>query len=148
MLQYILLLVPINSTNAVAASSISVVEGEEIVSSHESCATPMVSPPPAPRANRDEDFDLDLEDIMVMETIWLSIQESGRQRNLSYPDAPGPYVTDGRYVSSAMGPQTGSSSSPSGGLACAIAALAERQQMGAEPSVSSTDGNISSFNML
>ncbi|KAI4333401.1 hypothetical protein L6164_018221 [Bauhinia variegata] len=137
------------SSNA-ATSSISVVEGEEIVSSHESCATPMVlppPPPPPPRANRDDDFDLDLEDIMVMEAIWLSIQEGSRQRNLSSPDAPGPYVTDGHYVSSAMGPQTGSSSSPSGGLACAIAALAERQQTGPESSTNNTDGNISSLNV-
>ncbi|KAF7836532.1 E3 ubiquitin-protein ligase DA2L [Senna tora] len=137
------------STNAVAASSISVVEGEEIVSSQDSCVTPMIRPPPASRSNRVDDFEFDLEDIMVMEAVWLSIQESGRQRNLSYPDVtPAQYEMDDHYVSSAMGPQTGSSSSPSGGLACAIAALAERQQMGGESSTSSTEGSLSSLNML
>lgn len=46
-----------------------------------------------------------------------------------------------------MSPQTGSSSSPSGGLACAVAALAERQQIVSESSMGSIDGNIPSFNM-
>ncbi|TKY49305.1 SIP5 protein [Spatholobus suberectus] len=137
------------SSNAVSASSISVVEHDEIVSSQESCATSVVRPNATTRTNRDDEFDVDLEDIMVMEAIWLSIQENGRQRNLSFADATsGHYVTDGRYVSSVMGPPTGSSSSPSGGLACAIAALAERQQMAGESSVSFTDENMSSFNTL
>ncbi|PNY14478.1 hypothetical protein L195_g011159 [Trifolium pratense] len=98
---------------------------------------------------RDDEFDVDLEDIMVMEAIWLSIQENGRQKNLSFADATsGHYVADDRYASSPMvPPQTGSSSSPSGGLACAIAALAERQQMSGESSVSSNNENSSSFNM-
>lgn len=40
-----------------------------------------------------------------------------------------------------------SSSSPSGGLACAIAALAERQQMSGESSTN-PEGNGSAFNMV
>lgn len=40
----------------------------------------------------------------------------------------------------------GSSSSPSGGLACAIAALAERQQMGGESSINHS-GNMATLNM-
>ncbi|KAK7335021.1 hypothetical protein VNO80_26791 [Phaseolus coccineus] len=135
------------SSNAVSASSISVVEHDEIVSSQDSSATSMVRPNATTRTNRDDEFDVDLEDIMVMEAIWLSIQENGRPRNLSFADATsGPYVADGRYVSSTMGPPTGSSSSPSGGLACAIAALAERQQMAGESSMSFTNENMSSFN--
>lgn len=138
------------SSNAVAESSTSAIEHDEIVSSQDSCATPMVRPPPATRANRDDEFDVDLEDIMVMEAIWLSIQENGRQRNLSFADATsGHYAADARYASSPMGQQaeTSSSPSPSGGLACAIAALAERQQMSGESSVSSNNENTS-FNML
>lgn len=46
-----------------------------------------------------------------------------------------------------MTPVTGSSSSPSGGLACAIAALAERQQIGGEASVDH-NGNMPDVNML
>lgn len=138
------------SSNAVAESSTSAIEHDEIVSSQDSCATPMVRPPPATRANRDDEFDVDLEDIMVMEAIWLSIQENGRQRNLSFADpTSGHYAADDRYASSPMGQQveTSSSPSPSGGLACAIAALAERQQMSGESSVSSNNENTS-FNML
>ena len=43
-------------------------------------------------------------------------------------------MTEDQGVSPTMHPLTGSSSSPSGGLACAIAALAERQQMNGESS--------------
>ncbi|RDX69260.1 hypothetical protein CR513_51648 [Mucuna pruriens] len=177
------------SSNAVSASSISVVDHDEIVSSQDSRATSVRAqmgyaisyPTPSvvlvqvgyvhsgPTSNKekshkkrenccivgakDDEFDVDLEDIMVMEAIWLSIQENGRQRNLSFADATsGHYVADGRYVSSVMGPPTGpptgSSSSPSGGLACAIAALAERQQMAGESSMSFTNENMSSFNTL
>ncbi|KAF7822540.1 E3 ubiquitin-protein ligase DA2L [Senna tora] len=138
------------SSNAVAGSSISVLAGEEIISSEDLCATPMVRPPPATRTNGDDEFEVDLEDIMVMEAIWLSIQENGRQRNLCSPyAAPRPYVTNESHFSSALSPQSGPSSSPSGGLACAIAALAERQQTGVESSMTSIDGNIPpSFNML
>lgn len=49
-----------------------------------------------------------------------------------------------------MGPPTetsASSSSPSGGLACAIAALAERQQIGVD-STSSYNGNVAAYSML
>ncbi|KAK7304001.1 hypothetical protein RJT34_14971 [Clitoria ternatea] len=137
------------SSNAVATSSVSVVEHDEIVSSQDSCATSMARPHATTRTNRDDEFDVDLEDIMVMEAIWLSIQENGRQRNLPFADATsGQHVADGRYVSSVVGPPTGSSSSPSGGLACAIAALAERQQMAGESSISPGNENMSSVNML
>lgn len=59
------------------------------------------------------------------------------------------YVTEDRYVSPAMTTVAGSSSSssPSGGLACAIAALAERQQMGGESSIN-LEGNGSTFSMV
>jgi len=86
--------------------------------------------------------------LIVIDSMYvLKLQENGRPRNLSFSDATsGHYVADGRYVSSTMGPPTGSSSSPSGGLACAIAALAERQQMAGESSMSFTNENMSSFN--
>lgn len=75
------------------------------------------------RQNRDDEFDLDLEDIMVMEAIWLSIQEKGRRKPASSSDVP-----PEQYAAATV-PSPNSSSSPSGGLACAIAALAERQQI-------------------
>ncbi|CAN1335552.1 E3 ubiquitin-protein ligase DA2 [Linum perenne] len=107
------------------------VETEEIVSSRPSTRDPVL-----PIPNRDGEFDLDLEDIMVMEAIWLSIQENGRPRNSSYDVSSEHYAPECYSSAPAVPPVVGSSSSPSGGLACAIAALAERQQF--------TNGNVSS----
>ncbi|KAL9254795.1 E3 ubiquitin-protein ligase DA2-like protein [Drosera capensis] len=104
------------------------------------------------RQNRDDEFDLDLEDIMVMEAIWLSIQEGlcylsmcppgteymervgkkqvgygGSEKGRRKP-ASSSNVPPEQYAAATV-PPPNSSSSPSGGLACAIAALAERQQI-------------------
>lgn len=131
--------------NTVAETSFtSAVEGEEIVSLEEPCSS--IRPSLRPRQNRDDEFDLDLEDIMVMEAIWLSIQEKGRIRN-GDSAPPEHYVTGDQLVSQAVPLPAESSSSPSGGLACAIAALAERQQMGGESSGGNYNANTSTFNM-
>ncbi|GER53932.1 RING/U-box superfamily protein [Striga asiatica] len=92
----------------------------EIVASHEGMA---IRPSPRRRQNREDEFDLDLEDIMVMEAIWLSIQENGRRQ-----DHP-PYSDESQTEQCIADDR---SPSPSGGLACAIAALAERQQSNPE----------------
>ncbi|KAF4393014.1 hypothetical protein G4B88_012009 [Cannabis sativa] len=137
-----------NSVNV--TSSTSAVEGDEIDSSQDSCAASMCRPPLPSRVHREEEFDLDLEDLMVIEAIWLSIQDTGKNKTPSYGDvaSSGRYVTEDRYVSPAMATVSGSSSSsPSGGLACAIAALAERQQMSGESS-SHPEGNESTFSMV
>ncbi|KAH8494163.1 hypothetical protein H0E87_020794 [Populus deltoides] len=101
-----------------------------------------------PVVMEDDEFDLDLEDIMLMEAIWLSIQENGRQKNPLCGDAAPSeqFIMEARHASPAKAPLAGSSS-PSGGLACAIAALAERQQMGGE-SLVHNNVNMPSFNML
>lgn len=134
-------------------SSTSPVVRDEIVSTQDSrsATASMFRPPPSMRVHREDEFDLDLEDIMVIEAIWLSIQESGRNKTSNFVDAAssGQYVTEDRYVSPSMALVAGSSSSssPSGGLACAIAALAERQQMSGESSTN-PEGNGSAFNMV
>ena len=56
-------------------------------------------------------------------------------------------MTEYCSLTPAMPPLAESSSSPPGGLACAIAALAERQQTGRETS-GNYNGNISTLNML
>ncbi|XVE52928.1 hypothetical protein DITRI_Ditri02bG0164000 [Diplodiscus trichospermus] len=121
---------------------------EEIASSQDFQAASMIRQSSHSQANRDDDFDIDLEEIMVMEAIWQSIQENSRQRNFNYGDAASSvqYVSGDRYISQAMATVAGSSASPSGGLACAIAALAERQQMGEESSVN-RNGSIPTFNI-
>ena len=78
------------------------------------------------------------------------MQENGRHKSPTYADAAPSeeYITRQSYESSAVMPSvSGSSSSPSGGLACAIAALAERQQTSGESSVTPS-ANMSSFNMV
>lgn len=101
-----------------------------------------------PRQNRDDEFDLDPEDIMIMEAIWLSIQESGRQRNSTYGDSiPSEQHMTEDQCETAMPQLAELSSSPSGGLACAIAALAERQQTSGESS-GNYNANMSTFNTL
>ncbi|XP_023552167.1 uncharacterized protein LOC111809924 isoform X2 [Cucurbita pepo subsp. pepo] len=139
---------------AAVPSSQSPAEDEETVSLQDSCMTQIRSPPPPIpiRSNRDDEFDLDLEDIMVMEAIWLSIQEKGRHKDPVYAEAASSdqyAATEARYISPAAIPLAGtSSSSPSGGLACAIAALAEQQQMGRGPTPTCTNGDSPVFNML
>ncbi|KAJ8633331.1 hypothetical protein MRB53_026667 [Persea americana] len=98
------------------------------------------------RQNRENEFDMDLEDIMVMEAIWLSIQENNTHTERVCDDSPsGPSVVEDCHTSPAV--TTGESSSPSGGLACAIAALAERQQMG-EGNSTSASGNVPRYDAL
>ncbi|KAF8080665.1 hypothetical protein N665_0929s0018 [Sinapis alba] len=122
---------PSSRTSTVTADTEygSAAEDEETVSSQDSCVTSH------PRVSRDGEFDYDLEDIMVMEAIWLSVQEPGSQINKS-PEEDHNVVP---LIPS-------SSSSPSGGLACAIADLAERQQMVGESS-SNQNVNTLSYNM-
>ncbi|CAM6047369.1 unnamed protein product [Sphagnum compactum] len=70
----------------------------------------------------DDEFDLDLEDIMVMEAIWLSIQEQGARHR--YRDDEPPFDIQEQAP--------GRHNSVTGGLAGAIAALAERQVAGGD----------------
>ncbi|KAH9551396.1 hypothetical protein CY35_09G013500 [Sphagnum magellanicum] len=119
--------------------------------------------------DRDDEFDLDLEDIMVMEAIWLSIQEEGAQdryrdderRITAVPRSLSTLMTNfglgsggemdlgaimvpppPSFLSLLPPPSVldtqeqalGRRSSVTGGLACAIAALAERQVTGFDTS--------------
>lgn len=76
-----------------------------------------------------------------------------QHHNPNYGDAAqlAKYATEVRVLAS-MAPQaesSASSSSPSGGLACAIAALAERQQTGGESitNYNNYDGHVSTYNV-
>ncbi|XP_024980041.1 uncharacterized protein LOC112516994 isoform X1 [Cynara cardunculus var. scolymus] len=107
-------------------------EGEEIVSTQQLGGS-AITHPSGSTQNRDDEFDL--ENIMLMEAIWLSFQEDDK-RHRSYGDATqlAKYAAEHR-ISAAMSPraESTSSSSPSGGLACTIA----RQQVGGESSSNS-----------
>ncbi|KAL7601643.1 E3 ubiquitin-protein ligase DA2 [Lactuca sativa] len=97
------------------SSSSRIIEGDdEIVSIGNSGIT-------NPSGSRNDEFDLD--NIMLMEAIWLSFQEDGR-RHRNYGDAAqlARYAAELR-VSAAVAPPvaTTASSSPYGGLACTVA---------------------------
>ncbi|KAJ6823373.1 uncharacterized protein M6B38_383710 [Iris pallida] len=91
-------------------------QGNDIISSQGPFTAPVTRQHSYSRQNREANFDLDLEDIMVMEAIWLSIQEGG-QRN------PPVGASEHSHVSYST------EASPSGGLACTVAAFAESQHM-------------------
>ncbi|XP_042415893.1 E3 ubiquitin-protein ligase GW2-like [Zingiber officinale] len=102
-------------------------------SSQSSCSTLANMRFPHARQNRDNDFDLDLESIMIMEAIWLSIQEQSSKGHLGTTTSflPGPSMLVRPCSSHGA---TIVKLSPSGGLACAAAALAEHQHMNGDSS--------------
>ncbi|MFS7905316.1 putative protein Sip5/DA2 [Helianthus anomalus] len=91
---------------------------------------------------------------MLMEAIWLSFQEDNKHihDNPNYGDATqlAKYATEVRLLASmaSQAEYSASFSSPFGGLTCAIAALAERQQTGGESSTNYNNysGNLSTYN--
>ncbi|KAH7426485.1 hypothetical protein KP509_10G003100 [Ceratopteris richardii] len=93
------------------------------------------------RFNRGDNFDLDLEDIMVMEAIWLSIQEQSHNHENSLLPSGFHNLTNslndnnpsGSTVQRSFQPNVITArSSVTSGLAGAIAALAERQAISNE----------------
>lgn len=121
------------------SSSSRITENDEIVSVGGSGIT----------QNRDDEFDL--ENIMLMEAIWLSFQEDGR-RHHNYNDAT-QYPAELR-VSAAVAPPppagTTTSSSPYGGLACTVASeegsesFEEQMMVAMAVSLSDTRGGTAS----
>ncbi|XP_073116539.1 E3 ubiquitin-protein ligase GW2 isoform X2 [Elaeis guineensis] len=117
--------------------------GNESVTSQASCSAPASTRPSHSRQNRDGNFDLDLEEIMVMEAIWLSIQEQGSPGN---PPCGGDVLPEPSFSdnSVAVAPVEASP----GGLACAVAALAERQHINGDSAAGMAGSDASSFDML
>ncbi|KAK8648231.1 hypothetical protein V6N13_128992 [Hibiscus sabdariffa] len=102
---------------------------EEVDSLQDFQAALMNKQPSNRKTNRDGEFDLDLEDIMVAEAIWQSMQDGSGPRNSNRRDAASSvqYVSSDHYMSPAMTTVAGSSSSASAGRVCAVAAFAEHQ---------------------
>jgi hypothetical protein len=115
----------------------------------------------APRAqHREDEFDLDLENIMVMEAIWLSIQEQGARNRSS-----GAVSIRNRHSEALTEISLDSGSDedparlppplhpvpeaepwePQGGLAGAIAALAERQVGGGDSTAAASQPTVPSL---
>ncbi|XP_043689879.1 E3 ubiquitin-protein ligase DA2L-like isoform X2 [Telopea speciosissima] len=128
------------------------VEGDEIMSSQDSCTVPTIMQS-SRSGHRDDEFDLELENIMVMEAIWLSIQDHDARRYPTHVAAATTeqFVNEDRYVSPAMVPLAEASSPSggglSGGLARAVAAVAEIQHRDGDPSTNDV-GNSRAFSLL
>ncbi|XP_064959727.1 E3 ubiquitin-protein ligase GW2-like isoform X1 [Musa acuminata AAA Group] len=137
----------------IGSSSISVpplrctTQTNDFVSSQASCSMPSGVLPSHSRQNRADNLDLDLDDIMVMEAVWLSIQEHGHQGYPGYLGSflPGPSFSEECYNSHGIAPPE---VSPYGGLACAAAALAERQHISVESAANMAGGATSVFDMV
>ncbi|KAJ0514648.1 putative transcription factor C2H2 family [Helianthus annuus] len=108
------------------SSSSGIIVGEEIVST-QPLGGSVVTNPSGTWQNRNDEFDL--ENIMLMEAIWLSFQEDIKH-HYNYGDAAqlARYASE-VHVSAAVAPQTESTSSPSpfGGLACIMATPDQHQ---------------------
>ncbi|GAA0139676.1 hypothetical protein LIER_01173 [Lithospermum erythrorhizon] len=123
-------------------------EGEGLVTSQESQCTATIRQPLRPRHNRYDESDMDLEDIMVMEAVWLSIQENGNHQNLACGDLGSSenHEVEQLSVTAPMTSLGGTSSSS--GFARAIASLAESQHRSQGESSSSNCENSSFYNAL
>ncbi|CAL9156558.1 unnamed protein product [Musa hybrid cultivar] len=123
------------------------IQSSDLGSRQASCSAPASTRPSQLRQNRDNNLDLDLEDVMVLEAIWLSIQEQGSQGNPSCVGSylPRPSASGEWHSSHGTGPMRPSSS---GGLACAAAALAERQHMQGNSAVHMAIDNAAACDML
>ncbi|XP_073002812.1 E3 ubiquitin-protein ligase GW2-like [Typha latifolia] len=115
--------------------------GNEFVSSQPPFSAPASSRPSYTTQSRDGNFDLDLEDIMVMEAIWLSIQEQGTLGNPGCLGSMLPEPSSSEHYDSNV------EVSPSSGFACAVAALAEHQHMNGE-SPAMAGGSTSTYDIL
>ncbi|XP_020190082.1 E3 ubiquitin-protein ligase GW2 [Aegilops tauschii subsp. strangulata] len=87
------------------------------------------------RQLRDNNFDMDLEEVMLMEAIWLSVQDQEALGNPGSIGAVPPTLPLRCYDASGA---ASAEAAPPGGFACAVAALAEQQHMLGDPSSAAT----------
>ncbi|KAL6606676.1 hypothetical protein ACP70R_042329 [Stipagrostis hirtigluma subsp. patula] len=80
---------------------------------------------------RGNNFDMDLEEVMLMEAIWLSVQDQEALGNSGSAATASPPVPSRPYTGSVT---TMAEAASSSGFACAVAALAEQQHMCGETS--------------
>ncbi|KAG6484013.1 E3 ubiquitin-protein ligase GW2-like [Zingiber officinale] len=117
----------------------------EIVPSQISCSVPAGLLPSHYR-NRTDNFDVDFDHMMVREAIWLSIQEHGYHGYPAYFGNffPGPSFSEEPYHSHGIAPEVSSY----GGLACAAAALTERQPINVVSAANMPSSSTSVFDMV
>ncbi|XP_020705775.1 E3 ubiquitin-protein ligase DA2L isoform X2 [Dendrobium catenatum] len=115
-------------------------QDDEAVSSQGSCSVAISARPSHSIQNREDNFDLDLENRMIMQAIWQSIQEQGMQRSPSSCTINSlpvqPLFSEDCFNCNSTFP---AESSPSTALASTMADLSEPQHI---------CGSLSSSNML
>ncbi|KAM0931756.1 hypothetical protein ACQ4PT_000065 [Festuca glaucescens] len=84
---------------------------------------------------RENNFDMDFEEVMLMEAIWLSVQDQEALGNPGSTGAVPPTLPPRCYNASVS---ASAEAAPSGGFACAVAALAEQQHMLGDSSSTAT----------
>ncbi|XP_006655805.2 E3 ubiquitin-protein ligase GW2-like [Oryza brachyantha] len=85
---------------------------------------------------RNNNLDMDLEEVMLVEALWLSMQDQDALENPTCANAVSPILPPRSFDGSITIPAEAASSS--NGFACAVAALAEQQQMYGETSSTAT----------
>ncbi|CAN6243720.1 unnamed protein product [Urochloa humidicola] len=102
-------------------------QGTECCSSEPSCSSQASMRPFHSRHNRDDNVDMNLEDVMVMEAIWRSIQQE--QGHLVNPVCGNyfPVIEPQTRERQAFLPAAPMEMPHPGGYSCAVAALAEHQ---------------------
>ncbi|XP_073000209.1 E3 ubiquitin-protein ligase GW2-like [Typha latifolia] len=118
-------------------------QGNQFVACQPLCPVPESTYPSPSRLSWDDNFDPDLEDMMVRKAIWLSMQDKEALRNPCYENNVLPLPPSEHHNFHAVTPAELSSA----GFACGVEALAAHQHMNRERSA--TNGsNSSAYSML
>ncbi|KAJ1258089.1 hypothetical protein BS78_10G046900 [Paspalum vaginatum] len=120
-----------SGTDGVTAAVSSSAQGHDALSSQVQHSELLLRNSEAFKQIRGNNFDMDLEEVMLMEAIWLSIQD---QEALGNPGCVGTTTSSIPSRSDDGATTTTSEASSSSGFACAVAALAEQQHMHGESS--------------
>lgn len=106
-------------------------EDDDAVSSQGSCSVAISARPSHSRQSREDNFDLDLENIMMMQAIWQSIQEQRGMEGSPSPTSISNLPSHPLFSEECFNPNSTFSAEPfpSGPLACTIAALSEARHM-------------------
>ncbi|KAL5223945.1 hypothetical protein ABZP36_010584 [Zizania latifolia] len=119
-------------TGGVSTTAESSAQGNDMLSSQVQHTELLLKTSERLKQMRNNNFDMDLEEVMLMEAIWLSMQDQEALGNPTCANNISPAVLP-RDCDGSMTTRAEASSS-SGGFACAVAALAEQQHMYGETS--------------
>ncbi|CAM0912834.1 unnamed protein product [Alopecurus aequalis] len=111
------------------------VQGNDVLSSQAQQSELLLRNAERLKHMRENNFDMDLEEVMLMEAIWLSVQDQEALGNPGIVGAVPPTTPPTGYDASAT---ASAEAAPPGGFASAVAALAEQQHMLGDSSSTAT----------